>query len=202
MPSAKVSRVPPSGPPEGTIWFGGPVDRFKITLRILGEDVDPDRISKLLGCQPTPSRSTKGRWALSIKSADCSPDDEPGDGVRILLNRLPSDLALWADLNANYRVDLFCGIFLGSPNQGLGLSPEVSRMLAARGLEIGFDIYAQDHEKQRRLMARAAECFGSIEGNDPHRSEYASFKPQKPEGPAPSPLEPESESSGNPGAPD
>jgi hypothetical protein len=30
------------------VWFGGPVDRFSITLRINGDDLDPDEISALL----------------------------------------------------------------------------------------------------------------------------------------------------------
>jgi len=148
-------RKPPLGP-EGTIWFGGPVDRFSITLRIYGEDLDPDRISALLGCPPTSSERKgvpveiarggirmpkRGRWLLEIESDQCDEDDDVGDGVKKLLAGLPSDPALWESLTKKYKVDIFCSIYLATDNRGFGISPEVSKMLADRSLEIGFDIY-------------------------------------------------------------
>ena len=36
-----ISREPPEGAPEGTVWFGGPVDRWRVALRVYGEDLDP-----------------------------------------------------------------------------------------------------------------------------------------------------------------
>ena len=42
--------------PEGTVWFGGPVDRSTMSLRIFGESVDPLEITKLLGHEPTKGR--------------------------------------------------------------------------------------------------------------------------------------------------
>src|SRR5271156_1381289 len=100
-----ISRRQPQGAPEGTVWFGGPVDRFRITLRISGEELDPDRISALLGCRPpaaerkgTPVPSAEGaripkqgRWSLTIDSTTCSESDDLEDGIRMLLERLPSD---------------------------------------------------------------------------------------------------------------
>jgi len=34
-----VSRKPPTGAPEGTMWFGGPVDRWRVALRVYGEEL-------------------------------------------------------------------------------------------------------------------------------------------------------------------
>src|SRR5215475_15081411 len=105
-----IVRTPPSDAPEGTFWFGGPVDRFKVTLRIYGEDLDPDHISTLLGCVPTKSERKgvpasgpsgnarvpkRGRWSLSIDSRECSPTADLEDGVKSLLARLPSDPEVW-----------------------------------------------------------------------------------------------------------
>ncbi len=42
--------------PEGTVWFGGPVDRSKMSIRIIGESVDPNEITKLLGHEATKGR--------------------------------------------------------------------------------------------------------------------------------------------------
>ena len=32
---------------------GGPIERVKVTLRVFGDDLDPDEISGVLGCEPT-----------------------------------------------------------------------------------------------------------------------------------------------------
>jgi len=133
-------RKPPSGAPEGTVWFGGPVDRFSVTLRIYGEELDPEHVSALLGCAPTdaerkgvpivaPSGKARipkrGRWSLSVQSKDCTESDDVEDAVRMLLARLPSDPAVWASLTSAYAVDVFCGLFLASTNRGFSISPEV-----------------------------------------------------------------------------
>jgi len=152
---AKIARKPPSGAPEGTVWFGGPVDRFKITLRIFGDGLDPGHITSLLGCTPTtaetrgkaidiPGRASripkKGRWSLTIESKDC-PDGDVEDGIKTLLRRLHDDPEMWATLTSTYTVDLFCGLFLAAHNRGFELSEGLSRMLSDRRLRIGFDIY-------------------------------------------------------------
>ena len=151
----KTSHRPPEGAAEGTLWFGGPVDRFRITLRIYGEEPDPDQISALFGCAPTVAErkglplsmdddrriATRGRWSLTIESKDCDERDDLEDGVKILLARLPSDTDLWASLTSTFKVDVFCGIFMASSNRGFGISAEVSRLLSDRHLNIGFDLY-------------------------------------------------------------
>jgi hypothetical protein len=137
------------------MWFGGPVDRFKITLRIFGDELDPDHITSLLRCTPTvaeakgkPVVSTtgarripkKGRWSLTIESKDCGEGDVE-DGIRTLLESLPDDLELWEFLTTTYSVDIFCGLFLAASNRGFELSKEVSKMLSDRQLVVGFDVY-------------------------------------------------------------
>ena len=130
-----VSRKPPTGAPEGTTWFGGPVDRWKVALRVYGEELDPDGISALLGCEPSSAARSgtpfpkKGRWIYEIESKDCDENDDVDDGVRMLLARLPSDPDVWASLANTYSVDVFCGLFITSPKRGFGISTEVSRLL-------------------------------------------------------------------------
>ena len=154
MMDRPILREPPSGAPEGTVWFGGPVDRFRVTLRICSEELDPDHISVLLGCAPTRAERKgtpisvgertripgSGRWSLSVHSEECGEGDDVEDGVRILLERLPSDGSLWASLTTAYSVDVFCGLFLASENRGFGMSAELCKLLADRNLEIGFDL--------------------------------------------------------------
>lgn len=146
-------RKPPVGAPEGTAWFGGPVDRFEISLRVFGEGLDPDRISAMLGSQPSQSARKgdpfprNGRWILSLTSEECGEEFDVEDAVKLLLDRLPSDSELWAALHRDYKVDVFCGIFMGRENQGFEIPPETLRMLAERGLKIGFDVYAPENER-------------------------------------------------------
>jgi hypothetical protein len=58
---------------------GGLVDESRLTLGVHGDDLDPDEISRLLGCAPTSSprrddarRSgppwPKGGWLLSVEA--------------------------------------------------------------------------------------------------------------------------------------
>jgi ribosomal protein L19 len=127
----------------------GQVDRFKITLRVFHEDLVPDEVTALLQCQPTASQikgahdgrfPIKGRWLFEIQSKDLG-DVDIEDGLKILFEKLPTDLRVWEALTAKYKVDIFCGLFLAAENRGFGVSAEMSKMLADRGVEIGFDIY-------------------------------------------------------------
>jgi hypothetical protein len=105
-----IARTPPKGAPEGTLWYGGPVDRFSIALRIYGEGLEPDHVSQLLRCAPAmterkdepisrPDGSTRipkrGRWSLRINSSDCSETADVEDAVKMLFARLPSDPVVW-----------------------------------------------------------------------------------------------------------
>ena len=136
---------------------GGPIDRCKVSLRIFGDDLDPDEISSILLCEP--SRKTKkgeivaddgeghqrisprGSWHLELAG-----DDDLGleEQVLKLLACVTADSDVWRRLTLQYKVDLFCGLFVnaGSWNRGFSLSPKVLRELAERNLEIGLDIYA------------------------------------------------------------
>jgi hypothetical protein len=154
-------RRPPSGAPDGTVWFGGPVDRFRVTLRLSGEELDPDQISALLCCAPTRAHrrglpisaregatiAKKGQWQLTIDSRDGDERDDVEDGVKALLERLPSDPGLWASLTSTYKVDIFCGLFLKSSNRGFEMSAEISKLLSDRYLNIGFDMYFDPPEQ-------------------------------------------------------
>src|SRR4051794_22619235 len=145
----------PTGAPEGTVWFGGPVDRFKMTLRIASEVLEPDQITAMFGRSATKSRrkgdpvndspgaamqAKKARWSLSVDSDACGNGDVE-DGIKMLLDGLPADLGVWDRLNEVCDMDLFCGLFFEAENRGFGLSVVVCRMLAERHVAVGFDVY-------------------------------------------------------------
>lgn len=140
-------------PPERLVSIGGPIRVFDLTLRIFGDDLDPDKVTALLGAVPTscqrkgetlPGRykrmAERGAWFLEDRFDQAS-SPEINEAVRRMLGRLNPDPSVWADLNDRFDVDLFVGIELPDQNRGFSLLPSTIRMLAQRGLEIDFDIY-------------------------------------------------------------
>ncbi|MBC2601860.1 DUF4279 domain-containing protein [Puniceicoccus vermicola] len=149
-----------SSAPEGTVWFGGPVDRSTMSLRIFGESVDPKEITALLGHEPTKGRTKgekwigpksgrqyeakKGSWSLS------APDSSEADidsQVEWILSRLTKDLGVWKKITGEYDVDLFSGLFLEAMNRGISISPTTMKEISSRGIELGFDIYSFEPEE-------------------------------------------------------
>ena len=130
------------------------------SLRIFGDDLDPDEITALLGGHPTscerkgdlrgkdPSGNDyffkQGGWRL--KATPRSPADLDAQ-VREIFAGLTNDLVQWRALGARYKIDVFCGPFMQTGNDGFSLSPGAMTILSARGIEIGFDLYPPLSEK-------------------------------------------------------
>jgi hypothetical protein len=155
--------VPPqiiaSGPP-GTEWFGGAVDRSTMTLRVMakvrGGSVDKKEVAQLLGCESDQQKFK--HWSLH------APDSEEADldsQVDWILSRLTADLAVWKKVVSSYRVDMFCGLHLERSNRGVTLAPHTMAALGSRGVELGFDIYAQEEPIQQPEPMRAKGPHGS-----------------------------------------
>src|SRR5262245_60488723 len=105
-----MSDVTPIRKPEIIGEAGGLVDESRLTLGIHGEDLDPDEISRMLGCAQTTchrrgdERQTgppwpKGAWLLSVEAN--SPTG-PDDLVNLLMARLPEDPSIWANLRKRF----------------------------------------------------------------------------------------------------
>lgn len=142
----------PSQDPAGFALVGGPVDEVRVALRVMGDDLDPDEVSRLLGCQPTMARRKgevvpgkvrdrvwqSGIWTLGRTTRRAAIEEE----VRLLLAAVTDDLGAWRELCRRFRMDVFCGVFMEDWNRGFELSPATMKLLSERGLAIGFDIYA------------------------------------------------------------
>lgn len=91
-----------------------------------------------------------GYWAASRISKSCGIGHSmrPITSRQIWIRRLrgffrvTANADAWRKVVAEYRVDLFCALYLERPNRGVSLSPKTMAELGARGVEIGFDIYA------------------------------------------------------------
>ncbi len=131
-----------------------------VTLRIMGDDLIPGEITKLLGASPTHSE-TKGDKIVGKKTGLvriantgmwrlCALDREPEDmdgQIHEILSQMTPDLAVWQSITKQYNADLFCGLFMRVGNEGLTISSESLAALGARGIEMGLDIYAGDDEE-------------------------------------------------------
>src|SRR5574341_1076894 len=130
---------------------GGLVDEARVTRGVYGPDLDPEEISTALNCAPTsahrrgdargPRRPgwAKGAWLLAVEGRSPVGPDEILDR---LLGRLPDDPGVLRRLAAKYSVRVRFGLFVGEWNRGFELSPRSIERLAALGVSVGFDMYA------------------------------------------------------------
>ncbi|MGX9782670.1 DUF4279 domain-containing protein [Janthinobacterium lividum] len=127
-------------------------------LRIFGDELQPAEISRMLKCEPTQARVkgevikypsgrerkiTCGSWLLTAKRTE--PEDLDGQ-IKWLLAKMTNDLMVWQALTSSYDVDMFCGAFMQSTNDGLSISPETMFALGSRGIEFDLDIYGPDDD--------------------------------------------------------
>lgn len=128
------------------------LNKSSATLRIFGDSLNPAEISKLLDCAPTKAQVKgqvrnknsifrTGGWLLEAT------DQEPVDldrQVAELFCRVRKDLATWASLSQEYKIDLCCGIFMDeiSTNEDIEISAESMKLLSERGIKLGISIYA------------------------------------------------------------
>ncbi len=128
-------------------------------LRIGGDSLKPDAISRLLGCGPTlafvkgqiePSKRKAivretGGWHLDAA------EQQPGDvnaHVAELFGRVNNDVSAWATLFGEYEIDLFCVYFMSETGEGLEVSAETLKVLGDRGIKLGLCIYAPTKEDE------------------------------------------------------
>jgi hypothetical protein len=137
------------------------VQRSVVTLRIGGDDLIPDEITRLLEAKPT-STQTKGDKIVGRKTGHVriakmgiwrleAKDREPEDmnaQIQEILSQATSDSRVWRSIGEKYQIDLFCGIFLGGSNEGMTLSAASLAALGERGIEMGLDIYSGHDEDQ------------------------------------------------------
>jgi hypothetical protein len=143
-------------PSDEWICAGGEIDRVSVSLRVAGEDLNPEFVSQLLGVTPTFAArkgerrksgerdlvQRTGVWFLELPE---SSEWELADALTELLARLPGPGAVWDALAERYTLDMFCGVFLNSWNRGFALPPTLLQALGERHLEFGVDIYC-NHE--------------------------------------------------------
>jgi Domain of unknown function (DUF4279) len=133
------------------------LQRAVATLRIVGDELEPEEVTRLLGCQPTdaarrgearigkhtrgPTIARTGVWRLEATPTE--PEDL-GAQVLELTSKLTSDLGIWTDLARKYKIDLFCGWFMKESNEGVDITARTLETLSSRHIALALDIYAPD----------------------------------------------------------
>jgi hypothetical protein len=158
-----MPQVPPPTLPKDTVWFGGHPDRATLCLRVCGDSLDPEEVTRTLGRAPTlsqrkgqPVLSESGETKRIARTGSWLLDQPVGGDVTIdeeiasFLGSLPQDEQVWAALGERYHVDLLCDVLVKGVNQGFELSPRVLELLGRRGITLGVDIFCEPDERQQK----------------------------------------------------
>jgi Domain of unknown function (DUF4279) len=145
------------------------MSKSTVSLRVFGEDLEPDALSTLFGCFPDKSyrkgdtvsprlpehRRKCGMW--SIKAVEAEPEAYDSQ-IQQVLSRVSQDESVWKSVRESYEVALFCGFFMDTTNQGFCLSVASLEALARRGIQPSFDIYAPTPEEEAEYYAKRSDA--------------------------------------------
>jgi len=146
------------------------ISRSAATLRISGDDLLADEITRLLGASPTHAQTKGdkivgkttgnvriarfGMWRL--QAPKCEPEDLEWQ-ISFIFDQLTNDLAVWESFASRYKMDLFCGLFMECTNEGMEISPESLFVLASRGIKIGLDVYGPVSDDEETTSEQDAD---------------------------------------------
>jgi hypothetical protein len=126
--------------------------RYTVELRISGEHLDPDQITRTLGVTPTQTRrkgerkSETSTWPDNMWSFDARPQGQEDwstleDGLSSLLNTFGPIRDRVRSCSSGNNVVIWCGHFTSSFDGGPALSPELLRSIGDFGAELFLDTH-------------------------------------------------------------
>lgn len=130
------------------------MNRCRAALRIFGDDLIPEELSRLFGHFHTKGwvkgyqYSTSsgavvvkktGAWILDAEPTKSA--DSDGQNFRLLAD-IDVSLDDWASLASRFEMDIFCGWFMQKSNEGIAVSPQTLRALGGRNIALSVDIYS------------------------------------------------------------
>ncbi|SIO06570.1 protein of unknown function [Parasphingorhabdus marina DSM 22363] len=134
----------------------GILHKSAVSLGFYNDDLDPSRISEILGAEPDVGVKKGDVWktvggvekvaitgSWRIGSERRSPGDVDGQ-IQDIFGKLESDIGVWRQLSELYQGRVFCGLFLASGNEGIRLQPETVAAIGERSLLLDFDIYGAE----------------------------------------------------------
>lgn len=132
----------------------GAIKECKAALRIFGDDLIPEELSRLFGHPPEKAwikgyqyQTSSGKlvvkktgaWILGAKPSEHG--DLDGQ-ISYLLDCTNVTIDVWASLAQKFEIDVFCGWFMGDANEGVSVSPKTLLKLGERNIGLEIDVYA------------------------------------------------------------
>jgi hypothetical protein len=130
------------------------LNRCRAALRIFGDDLIPEELSRLFGHFYTKGwvkgyqYSTSSGAVVVKKTGAWILDAEPtasadfDSQISQLLADVDVNLDVWASIASKFEMDVFCGWFMRDSNEGIAISPQTLRALGERNIALSVDIYA------------------------------------------------------------
>jgi len=130
--------------------------RSRAALRIIGDNLVPDTVTALLGCEPTLGY-TKGQLRRTLSNGKEvlaktglwlleAADSEPGNldkQVSEMVGMMSHDMNVWAHLSEQFEIEIYCGFFMEDSNEWFSVSAETLLALGERGIELVVEMYGQ-----------------------------------------------------------
>ncbi len=124
---------------------------FKVSLRIQGDELIPDRVTQLVDCVPTQSHAKgdnietrnfvrsapTGVWILQEDKAHLL-----DKAINDLFNRIEENQETWKAITSKFRAEILIGVFLSGIQNGFTLSEKTVRRVASLGIALSFDMYS------------------------------------------------------------
>lgn len=127
------------------------MERFELSLRVVGPLVDPDAVTRATALTPTRSfrrgdpvgrnspgrKRTHGLWCVCIEE-----DDPEKFDARLseLVKKIPTGIVQDDPLNET-QVDIFVGLFGIRDQSTFNIAPETLKQIGDRGWYLVFDMY-------------------------------------------------------------
>ena len=130
---------------------GNTPDEVAVTLAIYSESLEPDELTKVMGCEPTKAykkgrrRSKKsppsptGAWLLKVRG---EPPDSPETLTHQLFDKLPKTEGFWKDLGEQFDLQLRYGLHSENWNQEFSFSHSLIQRMSSLHVEVVLDIYS------------------------------------------------------------
>jgi hypothetical protein len=135
--------------------MGGSFNRCFFILEMWGDELDPERISALLGRSPTKAHRKgderprgsqyyrTGGWALESGEITLTNDDDGRTSFESWLASLPEDRAIWNELHDQYSPRVRLVMYTDQMNAEFSITPGAASELSKRGLSLVLDPYLE-----------------------------------------------------------
>jgi Domain of unknown function (DUF4279) len=148
-------RWPIGKPPAET--SAGPIRWSRVSLSIYADDLDPDRISRLLGIEPDleqrkgvpmpPTRKGRpgripgiGMWSIRLYSEE-APGCDLETAITEVLNLITVPDETWQEARSGTTARIFAKLDLDKPGLGFRLSSALIGRAAGLDISLDFDVY-------------------------------------------------------------